>query len=336
MAEDSYSDVKSDFEAWGFVKVYRKPLSHKMFTRHLEWIAAWLLIQAAADWHTHKVNLTDVGRTLRRDHQWDDGKWSRFTRRLEKEGFIKTLSKKNFGDKIGYQHIAVVYDEPEPQYSEGANAGSLLGTVAARTDVYDAPNSTDEKSVQRREECAVGDVNKEVKNKKKEEAVAVVTANDDDDKNFEEKAEKLFHALAGPHFVTKLGGSDIAANLLREHGETFIRAAMKTAKDPAHRPPDKLPAWVFEDWLLGGRCLPAPLLRMRESAHIEEIERLGLEHEQPLFQAGDKVRPNGDPSQIFTVHYHEGFYVGLIERPNVASLASAFSLAERPRREPTS
>lgn len=330
------SDAKTAAEAWGFVKVYRKPLSHTMFTRHLEWIAAWVLIQAAADWHTQQVNLTDVGRTLRRDHNWDDSKWSRFIRRLEREGFIKTLSKKNFGDKIGYQHIAVVHDGPEAQHGEGAYAGSLQGATAARTGVQDGQNPLNEKSTQNCKECAMEGVYKEVKNKKKEEAVAAVAANGDDGKNLEKKAEKLFRALAGPNFVPKLGGSGYAAELLRRHGEAFIRAAMKTAKDPTYCPHDKSPSWMFEDWLLGARCLPGPLQRMKESAYIEEVKRLGLEHEQPRFQVGDKVRSNGDPSQIFTIHFHEGFYVGLIERPNETYLATAFSLVERPKREPAS
>ena len=336
MTEDDYDNAKNDFEAWGFVKVYRKPLSHRMFFKHLEWLGAWLLIQVAADWQTHKVNLTDVGRVLRRDHNWDDGKWSRFTRRLEQEGFIRTLSKKNFGDKVGYQHIAVVYEGPLAPYDEGAVTGSLSGAVMTRTGVQDDSNFPSEKSVKGREEQAIGDVYKEVKNIEKEEAVAAVAANSHNSENLEKQAEKLFHALAGPHFVAKLGGPDIAANLLSKHGEAFIRATMQTAKDATYRPLDKLASWVFEDWLTGACVLPPPLQRMKEREHIEEVKRLGLGHEQSKFQAGDKVRLEVDPNQIFTIHYHEGPYVGLIERPGVAKLATRFSLVKRPKLSPKS
>ncbi len=67
-----------------------------------------MLIQAAADRQNGRVNLTAVGRTVCRDFGWNNDRWRRFVRRLQKENFIAVVEKKNLGDKVGHIHIALV------------------------------------------------------------------------------------------------------------------------------------------------------------------------------------------------------------------------------------
>lgn len=123
-------------------KVYREPLEHPMFRGRIEWIGAWILIHAAADQKTNRVNLTDVGRKADCDFGWDNDRWRRFVKRLEKEGFVATVEKKNFGNKIGHVHIALlIYPGVESSY-EGSNAGAFHGATRVQnvlTDDQSAP-----------------------------------------------------------------------------------------------------------------------------------------------------------------------------------------------------
>lgn len=95
--------------AQNFFKVYREPLGHPMFRGHLDWLGAWILIQSAADQQDGRVTLTDVGRTVCREFGWDNDRWRRLVRRLEKEGLITVVEKKNLGDKVGHVQIALVH-----------------------------------------------------------------------------------------------------------------------------------------------------------------------------------------------------------------------------------
>lgn len=112
----------------------------------MDWIGAWLLIQAAADPQTNRVNLTDVGRRADRDFGWDNDRWRRFVRRLEKEGFIGTVDKQNFGNKIGHIHIAViVYPAAEESYG-GSTTGDLSGAVRVQRTLMDDQIATSARS----------------------------------------------------------------------------------------------------------------------------------------------------------------------------------------------
>lgn len=114
-------DSEPATHSWNFIKVYREPLEHLMFRGRMDWIGAWLLIQAAADRQTHRVNLTEVGRKADHDFGWDNDRWRRFVRRLEKEGFVVTVDKQNFGNKIGHVHIALlVWPVEEGSYGGGS------------------------------------------------------------------------------------------------------------------------------------------------------------------------------------------------------------------------
>lgn len=169
----------------GFVKVEREPLDHPMFRGHMDWIGAWLLIQAAANYETNQVNLTDVGRRAAWDFGWDNEKWRRFVKRLEKEGFIKIVETKNFGDKIGHRQIALVLD---PNSARG-DMGSSIGAPRAATRMRSA-DIDDQSPVQMRSdeggdegpsEGAEGVVYKEqIKNKNNSQAAAVVGSSDED------------------------------------------------------------------------------------------------------------------------------------------------------------
>lgn len=124
----------------GFVKVEREPLDHSMFRGHLDWICAWLLVQAAAGYRTEQVNLTDVGRRVERDFGWNNEKWRRFVKRLEKEGFVKTIEKRNLGDTLGYRHIALVLGAKRGQSDIGRDVGALEGALLVRSADVDGNN----------------------------------------------------------------------------------------------------------------------------------------------------------------------------------------------------
>ena len=124
------------------IKVYRAPLEHLMFRGRMDWIGAWLLIQTAADPQTNRVNLTDVGRKADRDFGWDNDRWRRFVRRLEKEGFIATVAKQNFGNKIGHVHIAlIVYPAAEGSYG-GSRTGDPSGAARVQHALTDSQSTT--------------------------------------------------------------------------------------------------------------------------------------------------------------------------------------------------
>lgn len=122
-------DDSASAPAWNFVKVYREPLEHPMFRGRMDWIGAWILVQAAADWQTNWVNLTDVGRKAGRDYGWDNDKWRRFVKRLEKESFIATIEKKNFGNNIGHVHIALIVDSTNGNDYSDSTAGESAGAT---------------------------------------------------------------------------------------------------------------------------------------------------------------------------------------------------------------
>lgn len=134
-------DDSASAPAWNFVKVHREPLEHPMFRGRMDWIGAWILVQAAANWQTNRVNLTDVGRKAGRDYGWDNDKWRRFVKRLEKESFIATVEKKNFGNNIGHVHIALIVN-----HTNAKNNNSATGEYTGATRVPDT--STEGKKAQ--------------------------------------------------------------------------------------------------------------------------------------------------------------------------------------------
>lgn len=122
-------DNSASAPAWNFVKVYRESLEHPMFRGRMDWIGAWILVQAAADWQTNRVNLTDVGRKAGRDYGWDNDKWRRFVKRLEKESFIATIEKKNFGNNIGHIHIALIVEHTNGKNHNDSVTGESTGAT---------------------------------------------------------------------------------------------------------------------------------------------------------------------------------------------------------------
>jgi hypothetical protein len=108
----------------------------------MDWIGAWLLIQAAADRQTNRVNLTEVGRKADRDFGWDNDRWRRFVRRLEKEGFIATVDKQNFGNKIGHVHIALIASPATGGGYRGSSTGDLSSAVRVQNALTDDRRTT--------------------------------------------------------------------------------------------------------------------------------------------------------------------------------------------------
>lgn len=143
-AQSENSDVASApaTHSWDFIKVYREPLGHLMFRGRMDWIGAWLLIQAAADRQTNRVNLTEVGRKADRDFGWDNDRWRRFVRRLEKEGFIATVNKQNFGNKIGHVHIALIASRAAGGSYGGSSTGDLSGAARVQHAIRDGQITT--------------------------------------------------------------------------------------------------------------------------------------------------------------------------------------------------
>ncbi len=126
-----WSDMDSSISVprWDFITVPLAHLQHPMFRGRMDWIGAWILVQAAADGQTNRVNLTDVGRQADRDYGWDNDKWRRFVKRLERESFIATIEKKNFGNNIGHVHIAMIVERTNGTSSSGSNIGELAGAA---------------------------------------------------------------------------------------------------------------------------------------------------------------------------------------------------------------
>lgn len=112
-----------------------------MFRGRMDWIGAWLLIQAAADRQTNRVNLTDVGRKADRDFGWDNDKWRRFVKRLEKEGFVATVDKQNFGNKIGHVHIALIVCPAEGRSYGDSGTGELSDVTRVRNALVDGKDA---------------------------------------------------------------------------------------------------------------------------------------------------------------------------------------------------
>ena len=132
--------------SWDFIRVYREPLEHLMFRGRMDWIGAWLFLQAAADPQTNRVNLSDVGRKADHEFGWDNDRWRRFVKRLEKEGFIATVDKRNFGNKIGHVHIAViVYPTAGGSYG-GRSTGALSSGARVRNDPINGQSATSARS----------------------------------------------------------------------------------------------------------------------------------------------------------------------------------------------
>ncbi len=167
--------------SWDFIKVYREPLEHLMFRGRMDWIGAWLLIQAAADPQTNRVNLTDVGRKADHDFGWDNDRWRRFVKRLEKEGFIATVDKQNFGSKIGHVHIAVIVYPAAGGSRRSNTTGALPSTTRVQNTIIGGQNATSARSRRIGDAEAKDDAMVEAEGRASDKGVWLVVDDTDDE-----------------------------------------------------------------------------------------------------------------------------------------------------------